>query len=190
MFSRRVPRKERRQRLKNIKRNILPREYTANPSRGGYKALETSADHTCCRIRPLLQGLITPTASLCVSKERCGPVGGGKPTKLAGVCFPRQPVKPSRSLEHRNTRHDRATAREQRLPLDGSREGLLVPVISFQSPAVEAPEETRTQSAVADLLPPAATVQHGAIRDESQPQLITRTKHRKIYWKNMSTIND
>lgn len=88
---------------------------------GTTKALDASAGHTFSRIRPLLPGFITPTASLCVSKERCGPVGGGKPAKLAGACFPRQPVKPHRRIEHRYTRRDRAAAREKRLPLDASR---------------------------------------------------------------------
>ena len=130
---------------------------TANPSRGGCKSLETSAGHTFGRIRPLWPGFITPTASLCVSKERCGAVGGGKAAKLAGACFGRQPVKtrrPPRASKHKT--RPRCGEREA----SATRRELLVPVISFQTTAVEAPEERRAQSVAVGPLPPAATARH------------------------------
>jgi hypothetical protein len=44
---------------------------------------------------------------------------------------------------------------------------LLIPVISFQSLAVEASEKARTQSAAAERLPPAVTNRHCAMGEMS-----------------------
>jgi len=136
---------------------------TANPSRGGYKSLDTSAGHThlvvsghCCQASLHLPGR-------CVrAKSDAAPWVVGRLRSLQGRASTTSQSKLAGPLEHRNTRHDRAAAREKRLPLDASRRELLVAVISFQSTAVEAPEERRAQSVAAGPLPPAATVRHGS----------------------------